>query len=389
MSWCDSFVGLVLVAPLLGGAAPAPATTTTTTTTTTPLTDAASPEAAVVPSTVPPRPVDPTIPTQHRRVIGDVGVELVLVAPASVDRDAAAAAAFDELERVERVFASTSPVITDLVRGAGGPARTVEPEVFAVLVEVMRIAKLSKGAFDPSVAAYDAAWTSARAVDSPPASEDARAALPTPAALKARRGLVGIDQLQLDAVKRTARLKHKGAQLDVAAVARGYALDRARGVLIERGATGFVLSSAGDVVFFGEKATGPWVVGVSDPRSTEPFLTVTASASLGGAVMTAVDTDGAFVVGGRRHHRLLDPRSGEPARAARSVTVFGGDALTAKCLARAVFVLGPSAGLALAAKHKGVEVVVVDAANAVHFSKGLKKLAHAGVLRHRPPTDAP
>jgi thiamine biosynthesis lipoprotein len=90
-----------------------------------------------------------------------------------------------------------------------------------------------------------------------------------------------------------------------------------------------------------------------------------------------------------RQHRLLDPRSGEPARKARSVTVLGGDALTAKCLARAIFVLGAKDGLSLAARHKGVEVVVVDQKNVVHLSPGLKKLAASGGLHQRPPTDAP
>jgi thiamine biosynthesis lipoprotein len=382
-----ALVGVLLVAPLSSTASspsPGPAQPPT----------AATPPPASTPTatTASPRPTDdPAIPTHHRRVIGSLSVELVLLAPAGVDREAAAAAAFDELERVDRVFASDGPALSSLIRGAGGPALAVEPEVFAVLVEVMRVAKLAKGAYDPSAAAYDEVWANVAlpAVSVDGSSLPPPSAVPTAVALKARRALVGIDQLQLDAIKRTARLKSRGARLDVAAVARGYGLDRARGVLIERGATGFVLSSAGDVVFFGEKATGPWVVGVSDPRATEPFLTVVGSSALGGAVMTAVDTDGAFFLDDVRHHRLLDPRSGEPARSARTVAVFGGDALTAKCLARAIFVLGPKGGLALAARHKGVEVVVVDEKNSVHLSPGLKKLTQTGALRYRPPTDAP
>jgi thiamine biosynthesis lipoprotein len=392
MRCAGALFGLVVVANLVvpahGLASPDPPSAAMTETPST----TAPPTAPAAPVTSSPRATDdPAIPTHHRRVIGALSVELALLAPVGVDREAAAAAAFDELERVERVFASDGPTLSSLIRGAGGPALAIEPEVFAVLVEVMRVAKLAKGAYDPSVAGYDNLWASisAPAVSADDSSTSALPSIPTAAALQARRALVGVDQLQLDAVKRTARLKSRGARIDVSAVARGYGLDRARGVLIERGATGFVLSSAGDVVFFGEKATGPWVVGLSDPRATEPFLTVVASSALGGAVMTAVDTDGAVVVGDVRHHRLLDPRSGEPGRRARSVAVFGGDALTAKCLARAIFVLGATDGLALAARHKGVEVVVVDAKNAVHLSPGLKTLAKRGGLRHRPPTDAP
>jgi thiamine biosynthesis lipoprotein len=354
-----------------------------------PADDASSTTAPIPAETAPPPPTEAApetssrAPSRHSRLIGTAGVDLVLVAPAGVDRQAAADVAFDEILRVERLFAADGPAISALVDNAGGPAQPVEPEVFAVLVEAARVAKLSQGAFDPTVAAFDELWSEAATTDGD------RRVLPAPALVKARRALVGVGQLTLDAVKRTARLKTRGSRLDLSAVARGYALDRARGALIERGATGFVLSSAGDVVFHGEKEGGPWIVGVQDPRATGPFLTIAGSDALGGAVMTAVDTDGAFFVDGVRQHRLLDPRTGEPARMARSVTVFGGDALTAKCLARAIFVLGAQDGLALAARHKGVEVVIVDQKNVVHLSPGLKKLARDGRLHQRPPTDAP
>jgi len=379
MSWCGVLVGV-----LLAGQSPgAPVDGASATTAPPAPTAVGEPAPPPPPPATPPATPDAKAPTRHSRLIGTAVVDLVLVAPPTVDREAAATAAFDEILRVERLFASAGPAIAALIDDAGGPARTIEPEVFAVLVEVARVAKLSKGAFDPSAAAYDELWSDAATTDGD------RRILPLPALLKARRAVVGVDQLQLDAVKRTARLKTKGARLDVAAVARGYALDRARGALIERGATGFVLSSAGDVVFHGEKDAGPWIVGLQDPRATGPFLTIAGSSALGGAIMTAVDTDGAFFVDDVRQHRLLDPRSGEPARKVRSVTVLGGDALTAKCLARAIFVLGAKDGLALAARHKGVEVVVVDSKNVVHLSPGLKKLATSGGLHQRPPTDAP
>ena len=382
MSWCIVFVGVLLAGQSPGGSADDPSTAPMPSSPVAEDGAPASPPPATTP--VPVASVaDAKVPTRHSRLIGTAVVDLVLLAPPTVDREAAADVAFDEILRVERQFASAGPAVAALVDGAGGPPRTIEPEVFAVLVEVARVAKLSKGAFDPSAAAYDALWSEAATTDGD------RRILPSPALLKARRAVVGPDQLQLDAVKRTARLKTKGARLDVVAVARGYALDRARGALIERGVTGFVLSSAGDVVFHGEKDTGPWVVGLQDPRATGPFLTLAGSNALGGAVMTAVDTDGAFFVDEVRQHRLLDPRSGEPARKARSVAVIGSDALTAKCLARAIFVLGAKDGLALTARHKGVEVVVVDSNNVVHLSPGLKTVARSGGLHQRPPTDAP
>lgn len=386
----------VLVGGLLALNTPAPAApavpASTAAETGSPTTDTAPPTTDTAPTTpaevtapdVVVAPAPPAGPSRHSRQVGPATVDLVLVGPAVVDPAALAAAAFDEIARVGAVFAPDGPTLAGIVAGAGGPPLAIEPEVFAVLVEAARVAKLSKGAFDPTVAALDDLWSDAATTDGD------RRLLPAPAIVKARRAVVGVDQLVLDPVRRTARLKTKGARLDVSAAARGYGLDRARGLLIERGATGFVLAVAGDVVVHGTKEGGaPWIVGVQDPRAAGPFMTVASSTALGGAVMTAVDTDGAFFVDGVRQHRLLDPRSGEPARRSRSVAVFGGDALTAKCLARAIFALGAKEGLALAARHKGVEVVVVDDKNAVHLSPGLKKRGTTGAVHQRPPTDAP
>jgi thiamine biosynthesis lipoprotein len=85
---------------------------------------------------------------------------------------------------------------------------------------------------------------------------------------------------------------------------------------------------------------------------------------------------------------LLDPRTGLPARKARSVTIVSNDALTAACLARAVFVLGPKDGLPLVERLKA-NAIVVGTDNSVSLSKGLTKLLANHTIQQRTPTDAP
>lgn len=323
-------------------------------------------------------PVAP-VARRHGRLVGDVMVDLILMLDADANAEVSAGhadAAFAELARVQAAFDPDGPGIGAINRSAGGEAVLMDPEVFAVLVEIDRIARLSRGAFDPTAAAYASLWTDGD--------------VPAAVTLKARRAVVGLSQLVLDPVRRTARLVSRGARIDVAAVARGYGLDRARGILIERGVKAFVLSGNGDLVVHGDKAGAPWMVGVQDPRAAGPFLTIALNPLvLGGAVMTAADTDGAIVVDGQRRHRQLDPKTGLPARLVRSATVLDSDALTAACLARAIFVMGPREGLDLAARLKGPEGVVVGADNRVSLSPGLKKLQASGGLKQRQPTDGP
>jgi thiamine biosynthesis lipoprotein len=86
------------------------------------------------------------------------------------------------------------------------------------------------------------------------------------------------------------------------------------------------------------------------------------------------------LIDGKRYHHIIDPRTGYPATASRSVTVWAKDALTADVIDDAVFILGPEKGLALAESIDGVGVVIVDAKNKVWTSRRLEGkvvIAHA------------
>ena len=88
---------------------------------------------------------------------------------------------------------------------------------------------------------------------------------------------------------------------------------------------------------------------------------------------------------GRRYHHILDLTVGEPARGCRSVTLVTDRAVIADALAKGVFILGPSAGMALIERVGGVEGVIVSDKNEVLVSSGLKNR----LMRVAPPTDAP
>ncbi len=319
------------------------------------------------------------------RTVDDVVIE-VLVSANPKDGDAHADAALDEAQRVFTLFDArrTDGTLAQLHERAGLEAVVVDPEVFDVLVALQRVAKLSKGAFDVTAAAYDDAWTFA---DS--ASNEVRAP-PRRADVDRARQLVSVDDLLLDPVARTARLKKPGARIDLHGVIKGYAFDRARAVLLGRGVVDFVLQSGGDVVVSGQRGGRAWMVGVQDPRGPGPFLALPVEvAALGGAVMSSSDNEHFFFAAGVRYHSILDPRTGLPSTRSRSVTVLHDDALLAEALSRAVFVLGEKDGLKLIDRLPGANAVVVTADNRVVLSKGLQQLAKAQALQQRPPTDGP
>ncbi len=336
--------------------------------------------AATSTTPAPPEAPPPAQTVRRSAAVGDAVVDVHAVS--SSDN---ADAAIDEFRRVVGLFDASveSGPLYRLNNAAGKDAIVVDPEVFEVLTALQRIARLSKGAYDVTAAAFDDAWAFA-------GKDGAPAEAPQKVEIDRLRQLVSVDDLVLDPVARTARLKKAGARVDLKNVVKAYALDRARAVLAGRGAVDFVLSCGGDVVVSGQKGDRPWMVGVQDPRATGPFLTLPVDAKeLGGAVMTSSDNDSFFLVGGSRYHSILDPRTGLPSTRSRSVTVLHSEAVVAEALSRAVFVLGEREGMKLIERLPGANAVVVTADNRVVLSKGLQKLAAAQALQQRPPTDGP
>ncbi|HSY24540.1 MAG TPA: FAD:protein FMN transferase, partial [Polyangiaceae bacterium] len=103
------------------------------------------------------------------------------------------------------------------------------------------------------------------------------------------------------------------------------------------------------------------------------------------AFSTAGDYERSYMVDGKRYHHIIDPRTGYPATASRSVTIWAPTAFVADELDDAVFILGPQKGLALVESIDGVGAVIVDAHDKVWTSKRLE--GHVQMVH--PPTDAP
>ena len=122
-----------------------------------------------------------------------------------------------------------------------------------------------------------------------------------------------------------ARAPLPGA-LDPTGLVKGWAVERAAGLLERAGARRFLLDAGGDVVLRG----GPWRVGIRHPRLAGRLAAVLELSD------AAVATSGAY----ERGAHIVDPRSGRPAAGALSVTIVGPDLGTADAYATAAFAMG-------------------------------------------------
>jgi thiamine biosynthesis lipoprotein len=296
-----------------------------------------------------------------------------------VDTKRALNAALEEIRRIEGVMSTWVPTseVTRINESAGGPPVAVSDETRSVIARSLWISKLSEGTFDITFASMGKLWSF---------DEDLSTVVPDKKAVEVARKRIDYRKVQLDETNKTVALIDRDTVINLGGIAKGYAIDQAADVLRKRGLTSFYCQAGGDLYVEGTKPDGaPWRVGIRDPRGPEGKYFAILDVQ-DHAFSTAGDYERFFLTKDNvRYHHILDPRTGYPATASRSVTIWAKDAVTADALDNAVFILGPTKGLALVESLEGAGAVIVDANNQVFVSKRLE-----GKVRIlQPPTDGP
>ena len=271
-----------------------------------------------------------------------------------------------EIRRLERLMTTwrDDSEISKVNEAAGKQPVIVGPETFEVVERSLSVAKRSEGVFDISFEAMRNLWRF---------DENKVEEVPSQEAIDKGRALIDYRKIIINKDKRTVFLEQQGMRISLGGIAKGYGVDAAAKVLSAEGLTSFYIQAGGDLYVRGKKPDGSaYRVGVRDPRGKGPsdyfaMLDVTDH-----AFSTAGDYERSFVKDGKRWHHIIDPRSGYPARASRSVTVWAKDAFTADGVDDAIFILGPEKGLSICEELDDCGAVVVDAKNKVWVSKRLE-----------------
>ncbi len=291
--------------------------------------------------------------------------------------EAAMAEVFSEFDRLENLM-STWREGSDVLRlnaAAGMEPVRLSPEVIEVLGLARHYSELSDGKFDVTFGPLSGLWRF---------DHDQDGVIPDPAVVAARLPFIGWEDLVVDAAAGTALLRRKGMGVHLGGIGKGYAVDHGAAILRRHGFESFLIQSGGDMYVGGQPEGRAWRLGIQDPRGPgdTPFAVVELTAA---TFSTSGDYERYFIKDGRRYHHILDPDSGQPAMASRSVTIVTAKAVDADALSTAVFILGPDAGMALIERLPDVEGVIVGARNEVRVSSGLQD--RLTVLS--PPADGP
>lgn len=278
--------------------------------------------------------------------------------------EAAIDKAFGEIERCEALFSvyKTDSEISRINRlKKKNKALKISEETFSIIKSSKEYCEKTGGAFDITVKPLVDLWGFHEARS---AKREVR--IPSDDSIREALNRVGSRHIVLDELKRTIAFDVDGMEIDLGGVAKGYAADRATGVLKSCGIKNAIVNAGGDMYCLGRKSKKHlWKAGVRHPRKKDEIFFELHIENKG--IVTSGDYERYFDVDGRRYSHIIDPKTGYPVEEkVVSATVIADDAETADMLATALCVTGVPA-LKVVESVSGADALLI-----VKEEKGLK-----------------
>ncbi|MGD9928041.1 MAG: FAD:protein FMN transferase [Sphaerochaeta sp.] len=259
-------------------------------------------------------------------------------------------AAFDRIREIENHMSlhTDSSEIALVNANAGKEAVQVSPDTFAVIEKALEIARLSEGAFDPTIAPLVQAWDIGGENARRPPDEEIAALLP----------LVDYTKVILEPETREVYLPVEGMALDLGGIAKGYAADEVKQILLDHGVDKAIVNLGGNVLTLGRKVDGSlWRIGIQDPddgRGAYVMIVELDDTSL----VTSGPYERFLELEGEIYHHILDTTTGFPVESDfTSVSIITQSSFLADALSTSVYALGYEKGMDLINSLDGVQAV--------------------------------
>lgn len=271
--------------------------------------------------------------------------------------------AIEEIIRIEKLISSwdQNSQTSEININAGIKPVKVNSELFNLIERSIAISNLTDGAFDISYASMDKVWVFDGSMKTLPSKEEIAASV----------SKVGYKNIIIDKKTLTVFLKLKGMKIGFGGIAKGYAADRAKELLQEKGTVGGIINASGDMNTWGTQPNGDdWKVGIKNPLNKNKVFALMPVSNT--SVVTSGNYEKYVEFNGKRYSHIINPKTGYPSFGIVSVSVFAKKAELADALATSIFVMGVDVGLDFINQLNGVDCIIVDDTGRVNSSNGIE-----------------
>jgi thiamine biosynthesis lipoprotein len=258
--------------------------------------------------------------------------ELVLVGGGKINLRAAGEEALDEVDRLEArlsLYRSTSEIARVNAQAASEPVR-VSPQVFRLLEHSQQLHRETGGAFDIAIAPLVRCW----------GFMNNAGRVPDPAEIEQVRQRSGMDHVILDKDSSTVRFDREGVMIDLGAIGKGYAIDRAADILREAGIESALLHGGTSTIYgIGSPPDQPgWKVAIAgcpdESRALDEVFLNDSALSVSAVWARSFEADG------KKYGHVIDPRTSHPINNAVLSAVALPSATETDALSTALLILG-------------------------------------------------
>jgi thiamine biosynthesis lipoprotein len=291
--------------------------------------------------------VKPILVYKEKYVMGTV-FEIAAYAESSEQASVAIDKALQEIVRIDDLMSNFKPesALSRLNRSAHFHTQKVPPDLYRVIEQAVQFSRLSSGKFDITVAPLVNLWKAALSGDSMPSLSQRQQA----------EDCVGYEKIELTPPDQIT-LRSFCMQLDLGAIGKGYAVDRAGELLRSSGIRNALINSGGSTIL----ALGSppeqlgWFVHLRDPsHKIDPYVMLKDQ-----SVSTSEQTAASLLAPESAGH-IIDPATGRPIDTQFAVSVITSLGIPSDGLSTTLLLLGPKVGKSLVGGMSNVSAIWIS-----------------------------
>lgn len=291
---------------------------------------------------------------KETRMIMGTFAEVSIYSSVGKTADTAIENALDEMERMDGIMSNykENSELSQLNAKAAKAPVPCGGELLDVLEKSQFYSELSDGAFDITVSPLVALWGFFNQKGHIPSDTEIERLLP---AISYKN--VVISKSSDTKKPGTVVFKNGKTQIDLGAIGKGYAVDKALEVVKKYGVDNACVNLGGNIYVLGTPAgKKSWRIGVQHPRDKDKILGYLELKDE--ATATSGDYERFFDMNGKRYSHIIDPRTGRPVSGIFAVTIVAPTGTEVDALSTSVFVLGTEKGLKLIKKVAGADALI-------------------------------
>ena len=252
---------------------------------------------------------------------------------------------------------------------AGKEAMKVDKELIDFLLYAKELYVLTNGEMNVMMGSVLRLWHDCREMSKNPSL----AKIPTTEELNEASLHTDISNLVIDEQNQTVRILDAKASIDVGALGKGYATEKAAELLRSRNALSYVLNIGGNIRTIGTKPDGSgWGTAIKDPQDSNKYAIVIDIADT--SCVTSGDYERFFTVGGTKYHHIIDKDTLMPSTYFSSVSIITPNSGLADALSTALFTMSYEDGVELVNKIGNVEVFWITRDGTKLYTEGFGDL---------------